>query len=175
MAEQTQTIRDDDLISPDFMRQLDRIDVLSRKILTGKMQGERRSKKKGQSVEFADYRNYVVGDDLRFIDWNLYARLDKLFLRLFMEEEDLTVSVAVDTTASMDWGEPNKLTFAKQLAAALGYMGLVHYNRVNLYSFTDTVTGQITGLRGRRPIPRMLDFLRQQQAPTERDPRPATS
>ncbi|MFW6060720.1 MAG: DUF58 domain-containing protein, partial [Phycisphaeraceae bacterium] len=157
---------------PEFMRQLDRIDVMSRKILRGRMQGERRSKKKGQSVEFADYRNYVVGDDLRFIDWNLYARLDKLFLRLFMEEEDLSVSVAIDTTASMDWGEPNKLTFAKQLAAALGYMGLVHYNRVNLYGFTDTITGQMTGLRGRRPIPRMLEFLRQQQPPDTTDPHP---
>lgn len=154
----------DDLLSPDFMRQLDRIDVLSRKILLGRMQGERRSKKRGQSVEFADYRNYVVGDDLRFIDWNLYARLDKLFLRLFMEEEDLSVTIALDVTASMDWGEPNKLRFAKQLAAALGYMGLVHYNRVNLLAFTDTVTDQLQGLRGRRPVVRMLDFLRRQRS-----------
>ena len=165
MAEPQSTTRDDDLLSPDFMRQLDRIDVMSRKILSGRMQGERRSKKKGQSVEFADYRNYVVGDDLRFIDWNLYARLDKLFIRLFMEEEDLSVTVAIDTTASMDWGDPNKLMFAKRLAAALGYMSLVHYNRVNLYAFTDTITDRITGLRGRRPIPRMLEFLRNQQPP----------
>jgi len=165
MAESATTTRDDELLSPDFMRQLDRLDVMSRKILSGRMQGERRSKKRGQSVEFADYRNYVVGDDLRFIDWNLYARLDKLFLRLFMEEEDLSVSVVLDVTGSMDYGEPNKLAFAKRLTAALAYTGLVHYNRVNLYTFTDTVFDQARGMRGRRPIPRMLEFLRKQQPP----------
>lgn len=156
-----------DLLSPDFMRQLDRLDVLSRKILAGKMQGERRSKKKGQSVEFADYRNYVVGDDLRRIDWNLYARLDKLFLRLFMEEEDLSLSVAVDVTASMDYGEPNKLMYARRIAAALGYIGLVNYNRVTLSAFTNTVTDQLPGLRGRRPIARMLEFLGKQAPPRD--------
>src|SRR5690606_29435590 len=141
----------------DFMHRLDRLDVMSRKMLRGRQQGERRSKKKGQSVEFADYRNYVVGDDLRRIDWNLYARLDKLFLRLFMEEEDLSVSIVVDTTASMDYGDPGKLLYAKRVAAALGYIGLVHYNRVNLYAFTHTITDEMRGLRGRRPVPRMLE------------------
>jgi uncharacterized protein (DUF58 family) len=167
MAETQSTTRNDELLSPDFMRQLDRIDILSRKMLMGRMQGERRSKKRGQSVEFADYRNYVVGDDLRFIDWNLYARLDKLFLRLFLEEEDLSVSIVLDVTASMNYGEPNKLAFAKKLAAALGYTGLVHYNRVNFYTFTDAVHDQARGLRGRRPIPRMLEFLDKQQPPKE--------
>jgi uncharacterized protein (DUF58 family) len=168
MAEATTTTHDDGLLSPDFMRQLDRIDIMSRKMLTGRMQGERRSKKRGQSVEFADYRNYVVGDDLRFIDWNLYARLDKLFLRLFLEEEDLSVSIVLDVTGSMDYGEPNKLAFAKKLTAALGYTGLVHYNRVNLYAFTDTIADQARGLRGRRPIPRMLSFLQNQQPPANK-------
>ncbi len=151
------------LLSPEFMHRLDRLDVMSRKILRGRMQGERRSKKKGQSVEFADYRSYVVGDDLRFIDWNLYARLDKLFLRLFMEEEDLSVSVVMDVTKSMDYGDPNKLHYAKRVAAALGYIGLTHYNRVNLYTFADTVTDMALGMRGRRPIPRMLSFIQDQQ------------
>ncbi len=153
----------DTLLSPAFMRQLDRLDVMSRKMLRGKLQGERRSKKKGQSVEFADYRSYVVGDDLRFIDWNLYARLDKLFLRLFMEEEDLSVSVVLDVTKSMDFGEPNKFLYAKRVAAALGYIGLSHYNRVNLYTFADTVTDMAQSMRGRRPIPQMLRFLQGQQ------------
>ena len=155
------TTQSDKLLSPDFMHQLDRLDVMSRKMLRGRMQGERRSKKRGQSVEFADYRNYVVGDDLRRIDWNLYARLDKLFLRLFLEEEDLSVSLALDTTASMDYGDPRKLLYGKRLCAALGYIGLTHYNRVSMFTFTDTVEGQITGLRGRRPLPRMLQFLDQ--------------
>lgn len=145
------------------MQRLDRLDVLSRKILAGKMQGERRSKRKGQSVEFADYRNYVVGDDLRFVDWNLYARLDKLFLRLFMEEEDLSVAIALDISASMDYGDPNKLNYAKRVAASLGYIGLTHYNRVNLYTFSHTIMDMAQGMRGRRPVPRMLEFLDRQQ------------
>ena len=153
-----------ELLNPAFMRKLERLDLVSRKILRGKMQGERRSKQRGQSVEFADYRNYVVGDDLRFIDWNLYARLDKLFLRLFVEEQDLSIAIVFDTTASMDFGDPNKLTYAKQVAAALGYIGLVNYNRVSLYTFTDTLDDHIRGLRGRRPIPRMLEFIHNKAA-----------
>ncbi len=151
------------LLSGDFMHRLDQLDVLSRKILAGKLQGERRSKKKGQSVEFADYRQYVAGDDLRFIDWNLYARLDRLFLRLFMEEEDMTVAILLDVSKSMDWGDPNKLLYGKRLAAALGYIGLVNYNRVSLFAFADGVEDQMLGLRGRRPLPRMLSFLAQQE------------
>jgi len=147
------------LLSPTFMHQLDRLDVLSRKVLAGKLKGERRSKQRGQSVEFADYRNYVVGDDLRFIDWNLYARLDRLFLRLFMEEQDLAVSIVMDVSRSMNYGDPRKLDYAKQLAAALGYIGLVNYNRVNIYTFCDTISAALPGLRGRRPIPQMLDFI----------------
>src|SRR6195952_5144517 len=96
------------LLSPEFMARLDQLDVMSRKLLAGKMKGERRSKRGGQSVEFADYRNYVVGDDLRFIDWNIYARLDKLFLKLFLEEEDLSLYVLCDVSKSADYGEPNK-------------------------------------------------------------------
>src|SRR5262249_50329733 len=84
------------LIEPDFLARLEQLELVSRKIFLGRMKGERRSKRKGQSVEFADYRNYVVGDDLRFLDWNLYARLDKLFLRLFMEEEDLHFYILLD-------------------------------------------------------------------------------
>lgn len=141
------------------MARLDRLDVVSRKVLLGKLKGERRSKRRGQSVEFADYRNYVVGDDLRRIDWNLFARLDKFFLRLFMEEEDLSVSVLVDATASMAFGEPEKLHYARQVAASLGYIGLTNHNRVNIYSFTDTLDGRLEGLRGRRPLPQMLDFV----------------
>jgi len=153
------------------MHQLDRLDVLSRKILQGKLHGERRSKRKGQSIEFADYRPYVVGDDLRRIDWNLYARLDKLFLRLFLEEEDLSVSILLDVSRSMDFGRPaehNKLLYAKRVAAALGYIGLVNLNRVHLYSFTHTLDHWINNLRGRRPLPRLLRFLEDQAPPTER-------
>jgi len=152
--------RDDELLDPQFMRRLDNLDIVSRKMLAGVMQGERRSKRKGQSVEFADYRQYVAGDDLRFIDWNLYARLDKLFLRLFMEEEDLLVNIVLDCSASMDYGDPNKLAFGRKLVAALGYIGLTHYNRVSLYGFSGGEFQSLRDQRGRRPLPRMLEFLR---------------
>lgn len=153
-----------DLLSPDFMHQLDRLDVMSRKILRGSQQGERRTKKKGQSVEFADYRNYVDGDDLRFVDWNLYMRLDKLFIRLFMEEEDLSVSLVLDVTGSMDYGEPNKLDYAKKLCAALGYISMTHHNRTSFFTVADGLLDSAQGMRGRRPIPQMLEFLNRQQA-----------
>jgi len=150
-----------ELLSPLFMQSLDKLDVLSRKILSGKLQGDRRSKQRGQSVEFADYRPYVAGDDLRFIDWNLYARLDKLFLRLFMEEQDMALTVAIDLSRSMDYGSPKKSHFARQLAAALGYIGLVNYNRVSVYAFAGDRTQAVTNLRGRRPVRQMLTFLSQ--------------
>ena len=97
--------RVDDLIDSALMAKLDQVDVVSRKIFAGKLQGERRSKKRGVSVEFADYRHYVHGDDLRFVDWNIYARLDRLFLKLFLEEEDLSLLIAIDRSASMDRGQ----------------------------------------------------------------------
>src|SRR4029077_13038045 len=98
------------------------------KLLAGKLKGERRSKRRGQSVEFADYRNYVVGDDLRFIDWNVYARLDRLFLKLFMEEEDLSLYIIMDVSKSCDFGDPNKAMYLKRVAGPLGYIGRVQYN-----------------------------------------------
>src|SRR6202048_2765181 len=94
-----------------FLAKLEQLELVSRKIFLGVMKGERRSKRKGQSVEFADYRNYVKGDDLRFLDWNLYARLDRLFLRLFMEEEDMHFYVLIDNSMSMDFGQTNKLHY----------------------------------------------------------------
>jgi uncharacterized protein (DUF58 family) len=132
------------LLDPTFMARLDQLDVMSRKMLAGKMKGERRSKRRGQSVEFADYRNYTIGDDLRFIDWNIYARLDKLFLKLFLEEEDLSLYILLDVSKSCDFGEPAKARYMKQVAAALGYIGLVNYNGA---------------IRGRRRVAQMLDFI----------------
>src|SRR3954451_1192933 len=118
------------LLDPKFLARLEQLELVSRKIFLGRMKGERRSKKKGQSVEFADYRNYVIGDDLRFLDWSLFGRLEKLFIRLFLEEEDLHFYVLIDNSLSMDFGNPTKLLYAKQLAAALGFVGLVNLDRV---------------------------------------------
>lgn len=147
------------LLDPQFLARLEQLELVSRKIFLGRMKGERRSKRKGQSVEFADYRNYVVGDDLRFLDWNLFARLDRLFIRLFMEEEDLHVYLLIDNSLSMDFGTPSKLHFAKQVAAALGFIGLVNMDRVVIEAFNDHLTQSLPAIRGRRSLWRMLDFL----------------
>ena len=149
----------DALLSSEFMARLDQLDVMSRKLLAGKMKGERRSKRRGQSVEFADYRNYVVGDDLRFIDWNIYARLDRLFLKLFLEEEDLALYVLLDVTKSCDYGDPNKALYLKKVAAALGYIGLVNYNRVTICGIADGVVADTGGMRGRTKVSQMIDFV----------------
>src|SRR5437868_8336448 len=147
------------LLDPDFLARLEQLELVSKKIYRGRMEGERRSKRKGQSVEFADYRNYVIGDDLRFLDWNLYARLDRLFIRLFMEEEDLHVSILLDNSLSMDFGTPTKLRYAKQLAAALGFIGLVNMDRVVIEAFNDRLTQSLPAQRGRRSLWRTMDFL----------------
>lgn len=147
------------LLDPKFLARLEQLELVSRKIFLGRMKGERRSKRKGQSVEFADYRNYVVGDDLRFLDWNLFARLDRLFLRLFMEEEDLHFYVLIDNSLSMDFGKPTKLHYAKQVAAALGFIGLVNMDRVVVEAFSDKLVQSLPAVRGRRSLWRLLDFL----------------
>jgi uncharacterized protein (DUF58 family) len=121
------------------------------------MKGERKSKRKGQSVEFADFRNYVAGDDLRFIDWNLYARLDKLFLKLFLEEEDVHFFALIDTSGSMDFGEPTKLDYARQLAASLGFIGLIRGARVKIETLGSTFKNPGPTLRGRASLWRMMD------------------
>src|SRR6201984_3559654 len=147
------------LLEPDFLARLEQLELVSRKIFLGRIKGERRSKRKGQSVEFADYRNYVVGDDLRFLDWNLYARLDRLFIRLFMEEEDLHFYVLLDNSLSMSFGAPTKLHYAKQVTAALGFIGLVNLDRVVVEAFNDRLTQTLPAIRGRRSLWRLLDFL----------------
>ncbi len=141
------------------MAKLDQLELVSRKIFAGKMRGERRSKRRGESVEFADYRNYVPGDDLRFLDWNILARLDKLFLKLFLEEEDLHVSIILDASKSMDYGEPNKGLYSRRVAAAIAYIGLVNHDRVSVYPYADGLIGEMAGARGRSVVRRLLDFL----------------
>lgn len=147
------------LLDPDFMRKLDQLALVSRKIFAGKLRGERLTKRRGESAEFADYRNYVVGDDLRFLDWNVYARLDQLFLKLFLQEEDLHVSLLIDCSKSMDWGEPNKWLYARRIAAAIAYIGLINFDRVSLYSYANGLRAELTGVRGRRLMFKVMEFL----------------
>ena len=147
------------LLSPALLARLERLELVSRKIFRGRLKGERRSRRKGQSVEFADFRNYVPGDDLRFMDWNLYARLDKLFLKLFLEEEDLHFFALIDASTSMDFGDPTKLHYAKQLAAALGFVGLVRADRVKIEILSGSRRDAGPVLRGRRSLWRLLEYL----------------
>lgn len=148
-----------ELLDARFMARLDQLALVSRKIFTSKMPGERLSKRRGQSVEFADYRNYVAGDDLRFLDWNIFARLDQLFIKLFLQEEDLHVSVLIDTSRSMDWGEPNKGLYARRIAAAIAYIGLINYDRVSLYAYANGLQDELGGVRGRRLMFKVIEFL----------------
>jgi uncharacterized protein (DUF58 family) len=120
------------LFSEEFLQRLERLALAAKHALPGQTQGERRSPKRGQSVEFADFRPYVAGDDFRRIDWNAYARLERFFIKLFVEEEDLTVHFLVDTSRSMDWGQPNKLDYARRVAGALGYIALAGLDRVTV-------------------------------------------
>ncbi|MCC6239230.1 MAG: DUF58 domain-containing protein [Phycisphaerales bacterium] len=148
-----------ELLTPQFIARLDQLDILSRKLLAGKLRGERRSKRLGQSVEFADFRNYSVGDDLRFIDWNIYARLEKLLLKLFLEEEDLAVYLLLDVSSSLDYGNPNKIHYLKQVAAALGYIGLINFNRVTVVGMSQDLVAQGGPMRSRRNVSRLMEFI----------------
>ncbi len=142
-----------------FLRQLERLKLLLRQPVRGGLKGGRRSVKRGRSVEFADYRDYVPGDDLRQLDWNVYARLERLFVKLFVEEEDVTVSLFVDASASMAAGSPDKLQFAKRAAAALGYIGLASEDRVQLTVLGGRAGRRRNGLRGSGRVFRLLADL----------------
>jgi uncharacterized protein (DUF58 family) len=148
-----------ELLDPEFMNKLDQLALVSRKIFAGKMRGERLTKRRGESVEFADYRRYVAGDDLRFLDWNIYARLNQLFLKLFLQEEDMHVSLLLDQSRSMDWGAPNKWLYARRLAAAVAYIGLINFDRVSLYTYGNGLQKELTGVRGRRLMFKVIEFL----------------
>ena len=149
----------DYLLDSRLMAKLDAIDVVSRKIFAGKLQGERRSKRRGQSVEFADFRPYVHGDDLRFVDWNIFGRLDRLFLKMFLEEEDLSLIIAIDASASMRAGDPDVFDYARKVAMALAYVGLVNQHRVSLVGFSDGRIERASNLRGRRKAAEVAQWL----------------
>jgi len=164
---QTRPVSLEDLLDTKLLARLDALDISSTKIFRGRLKGERRSKKRGESVEFADHRSYVTGDDLRHIDWNIFGRLDILFMKLFQEEEDLSLHMVLDCSASADTGEPNKFLFMQKLAMALGYIGMVKYNRVACSaiggSFGDesetTLVQAVRDLRGKRRVHDLSRFI----------------
>jgi uncharacterized protein (DUF58 family) len=118
------------LLEKDFLKRLEHLEIAARKVRRGVRRGERISRRRGSSVEFADHRPYVIGDDLRFLDWSIFGRLDRLMVKLFHDEEDLTVHLLLDTSNSMAFGEPSKLLYGARVAAAIGYVALAGQCRV---------------------------------------------
>jgi uncharacterized protein (DUF58 family) len=147
------------LLTAEILRKLEVLELVSRKVRSGRQRGDRLSKKKGRGAEFADFRPYATGDDLRFLDWGLFARLERLFMRLFLEDEDLQVHLLLDVSRSMSFGEPQKLLFAKRVAAALGFVGLVNLDRVSVTGFDNTLRPKSPTFRGRAALPRLLAHL----------------
>jgi len=123
------------LLTPELLRRLEQFQILAARRAKSSAKGERRSRARGQSVEFADYRTYVHGDDFRYLDWNLYARLERLFLKLYEEERELPVRIFLDSSESMTFGDPRKFDFARQVAAAIGYVALAGFDRVSVIPF----------------------------------------
>lgn len=143
------------LLSPELLRRLEQFQLLAARRAKSSAKGERRSRARGQSVEFADYRNYVAGDDLRYLDWNLYGRLERLFLKLYEEERELPVRIFLDASESMSFGEPRKFDFARQVAAAIGYVALCGFDRVTVVAFPDNpeeaaARASLRAVRGRK-------------------------
>ena len=155
-----------------FLARLEQLSLLSRRSFGGQQRAERRSRRRGSSLEFADYRDYAPGDDLRRLDWNLYGRLDRFYVKLFEEEEELPIHILIDDSASMRWrptdergrpiaSRPAKFDLARRLAAALAYIGLAHLDHVHLHWLsTDGSAGHALDLgRGKAQFHRALEFL----------------
>jgi uncharacterized protein (DUF58 family) len=152
------------LLDAEFLKKLERLSVTAKRPFPGRMKGEKRSPRRGSSVEFADFREYASGDDLRYVDWKAYARLERLFLKLFVEEEDLSIHLLVDASQSMDFGGVNKervtkFDYARKVAAALGYVGLIRYDRVSVAGFAQTLGRRVPVLRSRAAVPQLFDYV----------------
>ena len=147
------------LLDPVLLRRLEQLSLVNRRRLASSNKGERRSVRRGASLEFVDYRQYTPGDDLRQIDWNVYGRHNHLVLKLFEDEEVLVVHLLLDKSRSMDWGTPNKLLYARQVAAALGYVALTGYDNVEVLQFTDQGQEHYGPGRGRSGIAGLFRFL----------------
>ncbi len=157
------------LLTPELLRRLEQFQLLAQRRAKSSLKGERRSRSRGQSVEFADYRNYAPGDDFRYLDWNLYGRLDRLFLKLYEEERELPVRILLDASDSMSFGEPRKFDFARQVAAAIGYVALCGFDRVTLVPFPEkpeeaAARGALRLVRGRKSALQFFQNLGQLSA-----------
>jgi uncharacterized protein (DUF58 family) len=152
------------LLSPALLKKLDALSLHTRRAFTGSSKGEKRSTKRGSSVEFADFRAYNSGDDIRRIDWNAYGRFEKLYLKMFLEEEDLDITILVDASLSMGFGTPTKLRAASEIAGALGYIGLTNFDRVGAAAFDHSIRGWFPPTRGKGKTGQLFNFLENQSA-----------
>jgi uncharacterized protein (DUF58 family) len=146
-------------LDEDFLKKLEKLKVLAQKGIKGPFKGEHVSWRSGASLDFLDYRKYQVGDDFRYIDWNVYGRLDKLFIKLFRAEEDLTIHILVDMSRSMAAGNPSKDIYAKKIAAALSYVGLANLDRVGVVSFNNALGDPHSPERGKKVYLSLLRYL----------------
>lgn len=152
---------DEAYIDEAFLRKIAKLKILSQKKVYGMSKGEHRSRKSGTSIEFLDYRKYHIGDDLRYVDWNVYGRLDKLFIKLFSAEEDQNIHIILDMSNSMSFGTPSKAVFAKKIAASLMYIGLMNQDRVSLISFSDALGEYKPPAKGKKLYVPLLKYLHQ--------------
>ncbi len=148
------------LLDPPFLRKLERLRIQARRAFPGTTRGERRSTRRGASVEFRDFRKYEAGDDFRHVDWSIFARLERLMLRQFVEEEDVRIDILIDQSRSMSFGEPmTKFDFARRAAAALAFLAVSSLDRVGVATFDSDLRARIRALRGRGHLHAVLAFL----------------
>jgi uncharacterized protein (DUF58 family) len=147
------------LFDSEFLKKLEYLSLISRRVFRGQILAQRRTMQMGGGIEFADHRDYTPGDDFRYLDWNLYARHDELLLKRFQEEEDLHVYLMVDCSRSMGFGSPSKFDFARQVAAALGYIALADLDRVAVIAFANDIIADFPLTRGKGRILSLLRFL----------------
>ena len=143
----------------EFLRKLEQLQLLARKIFRGLLRGEHTTSRRGRGLEFTDFRHYRPGDDFRHIDWNIYSRLDQLFLKLHASEDDVTLHIVLDTSASMSFGEPSKFDHARRLAASLAYIALHNLDRVGVSTFSDALGPSLPPIKTRHHMARLLSFL----------------
>jgi uncharacterized protein (DUF58 family) len=157
---ETKTVDRSDLFDEEFLRQLELLQVVARRLIRGRQRAERKTKKVGSGLEFADHREYSPGDDIRSVDWNVLARLGTTLVRLFEEDEDLPLRLVVDVSESMLTRDGHKLIYAQKIAAALAYIGLAGLDRVGLTAFSSTVHETLPAIRGKGRIFRVFEFLK---------------
>ena len=129
------------ILNSEELRKIHSLSMQIKLPVSGLATGNRKSKSKGSSVEFSDFREYALGDDFRRIDWNAYGRFDRLFVKLYMEEREAPVSIFPDISRSMDYGNPDKFTAARRLAAAVAYISLLAYDSVYINPWNEKVQG----------------------------------